>query len=89
MCEEYYEVGHVYDALFQGNVLSISLFSISPINYQSCDVQRIYLEYADKMIILEHEPNKEVGSIHTVQAEKTDSLDHGQQIVIKSDDTIT
>lgn len=89
MCNKYYEITHTHDILFQGNILSIYLSSITPVNYQSCDVQKIFLEYSDKIIILQHEANDELGSIHTTQTGKQDSCIDGKQVIIESDDTIT
>ena len=88
MCEKCNEVTHAHDMLFQGNVLSIYLSSITPINNQSCDVQKIYLEYADRVIILEHRANNELGSIYTIQVGKEDFFVAGKQITMNADDTI-
>lgn len=89
MSNKYYAIIHTHDILFQGNILSIYLSSITPVNYQSCDVQKIYLEYADKIIILEHRANGESGSIRAIRAGKQDFYVNGNQMIIESDDTVT
>ena len=84
-----YEVTHSQDTRLLGKVISIHISSIEPINYQSCDVQTVTIEYEDKIIIAKHVPNKDLGSIHLSQLDKNHNFSAGRQVAIDSSDLIT
>ena len=82
-------ISRIQESDFLGQVRSIHIQDILPINGQSYDVQDIIIEYEDKVLQLKHVPNGEFGSIHiTIQKNEHTQL-FGHRIQIEECDQIT